>query len=236
MDRVRCGSRAIADRGLFDADEVLLVGRRIGDLRSRRDAPHAQARPAGRGLLRSGCYVTHDHGPTAATQRASRRGSAARGASSLRPALEVWTAGAVLPRAGAGDPRRRAGATSPSTSRCRCRSRARARRRARRTRACPRAGRSPASNDQHAHLRWDAADAAQAPEVGERIGLGISHPCTTFDKWHWMPLVDERLRRRRRGRDCTSEPSRHESEPWASATRGAGPRPGARLRGGRSCR
>ncbi|RYF69305.1 MAG: amino acid deaminase, partial [Comamonadaceae bacterium] len=49
-------------------------------------------------------------------------------------------------------------------------------------------------NDQHAYLRWDADDAAlaaQAPGVGERIALGISHPCTTFDKWHWMPVVDE---------------------------------------------
>ena len=52
-------------------------------------------------------------------------------------------------------------------------------------------------NDQHAHLRWDAADpaeAALAPQVGERIGLGISHPCTTFDKWPWMPLVDAEYR------------------------------------------
>jgi D-serine dehydratase len=46
-------------------------------------------------------------------------------------------------------------------------------------------------NDQHAHLRWSAEDEALAPEVGERIGLGISHPCTTFDKWPWMPVVDD---------------------------------------------
>ncbi|WP_368856183.1 hypothetical protein, partial [Klebsiella pneumoniae] len=26
---------------------------------------------------------------------------------------------------------------------------------------------------------------------GDRIGLGISHPCTTFDKWDIMYLVDE---------------------------------------------
>ena len=48
-------------------------------------------------------------------------------------------------------------------------------------------------NDQHAYLRWDATDAALdalAPVVGERIGLGISHPCTTFDKWRWMPVVE----------------------------------------------
>jgi D-serine dehydratase len=26
--------------------------------------------------------------------------------------------------------------------------------------------------------------------VGDRVVLGISHPCTTFDKWRWMPVVD----------------------------------------------
>ena len=49
-------------------------------------------------------------------------------------------------------------------------------------------------NDQHAYLRWDAADEPSAPLVGERIGLGISHPCTTFDKWHWMPMVESDYR------------------------------------------
>jgi len=51
-----------------------------------------------------------------------------------------------------------------------------------------------ALNDQHAYLRWDAADEALAPVVGERVGLGISHPCTTFDKWHWMPVVENDYR------------------------------------------
>lgn len=49
-------------------------------------------------------------------------------------------------------------------------------------------------NDQHAYLRRDAADDAAAPVVGERVGLGISHPCTTFDKWHWMPVVENDYR------------------------------------------
>ena len=49
-------------------------------------------------------------------------------------------------------------------------------------------------NDQHAYLRWDAADEALAPVVGERVGLGISHPCTTFDRWQWMPVVDASYR------------------------------------------
>ena len=30
-----------------------------------------------------------------------------------------------------------------------------------------------------------------APAVGDRIALGISHPCTTFDKWRWIPVVDD---------------------------------------------
>ena len=43
-------------------------------------------------------------------------------------------------------------------------------------------------NDQHAYLRFGAAE---APRVGDLVGLGISHPCTTFDKWRWMAVVDE---------------------------------------------
>ena len=40
-------------------------------------------------------------------------------------------------------------------------------------------------------MRDAQADAPLAPAVGDRVGLGISHPCTTFDKWHWMPMVDD---------------------------------------------
>ena len=43
-------------------------------------------------------------------------------------------------------------------------------------------------NDQHAYLAIPAdADIA----VGDLVGCGISHPCTTFDKWRWMPVVDD---------------------------------------------
>jgi D-serine dehydratase len=44
-------------------------------------------------------------------------------------------------------------------------------------------------NDQHAYLRF-SADAA-GPQVGDRVAIGISHPCTTFDKWRWMAVVDD---------------------------------------------
>jgi D-serine dehydratase len=56
-------------------------------------------------------------------------------------------------------------------------------------------------NDQHAHLRFDDVSALQ-PRVGDLVALGISHPCTTFDKWHWMPVVDDDYRIARRGDDA----------------------------------
>jgi D-serine deaminase-like pyridoxal phosphate-dependent protein len=43
-------------------------------------------------------------------------------------------------------------------------------------------------NDQHAHLKLRGG-AAVAP--GELICFGISHPCTAFDKWRAIPVVDE---------------------------------------------
>jgi len=45
-------------------------------------------------------------------------------------------------------------------------------------------------NDQHAYLRWHPAE-TDGPAVGEHVALGPSHPCTTFDKWAWMAVVDE---------------------------------------------
>lgn len=41
-----------------------------------------------------------------------------------------------------------------------------------------------AVNDQHAFLRG-----TDALEVGDIVVLGLSHPCTTFDKWRLIPVV-----------------------------------------------
>ncbi|WP_217551283.1 amino acid deaminase [Streptomyces sp. GbtcB6] len=42
-------------------------------------------------------------------------------------------------------------------------------------------------SDQHAWLRTDpGADL----EVGDWIGLGLSHPCTSFDKWQLIPVAE----------------------------------------------
>jgi D-serine deaminase-like pyridoxal phosphate-dependent protein len=62
-----------------------------------------------------------------------------------------------------------------------------------------RAGASPAPadglevaalNDQHAFVR----DPGGALSVGDVLMAGISHPCTAFDKWSLIPVVDERDR------------------------------------------
>ncbi|MFI9047643.1 amino acid deaminase [Streptomyces sp. NPDC053427] len=42
-------------------------------------------------------------------------------------------------------------------------------------------------SDQHA---WVATEHAGDLEVGDWVGLGLSHPCTSFDKWQLIPLVE----------------------------------------------
>jgi D-serine dehydratase len=43
-------------------------------------------------------------------------------------------------------------------------------------------------NDQHGHLMLpDGLDL----RVGDRVVLGISHPCTAFDKWKLIYVVDD---------------------------------------------
>lgn len=44
-----------------------------------------------------------------------------------------------------------------------------------------------AVNDQHAFLRYDGG----ALRVGDLVVCGTSHPCTAFDKWSLLPLVDD---------------------------------------------
>ncbi len=42
-------------------------------------------------------------------------------------------------------------------------------------------------SDQHAWLRTsEEADL----EVGDWVGLGLSHPCTSFDKWVLIPVAE----------------------------------------------
>lgn len=134
---------------------------------------------AARVVLRSGCYVTHDSGLFHRNSPLDGPGVA----NPLRPALRVW--GTVLSRpepdrafldVGRRDvsydqdlpvPLRRLPRGASSLD--------------------PAVGVTVTSlNDQHTFV---SLDPAVELEVGDRLELGISHPCTTFDKWRYIPLV-----------------------------------------------
>ncbi len=152
-------------------------------------AAHKAVAPV-QGVLRSGCYVTHDNGTYARflkqveTARASwtRRCSAALGGLGDRCSR--------CPEPGLALPRPAAGATSPTTSRCRSRCAMR-RARARRGRCARRAGRSARSTTSTPTCA--SMPRARLPQVGDRVGAGHLAPCTTFDKWRWLVLVEDDL-------------------------------------------
>jgi D-serine deaminase-like pyridoxal phosphate-dependent protein len=47
-----------------------------------------------------------------------------------------------------------------------------------------------ALNDQHAFLRWDP-EVSTPVRIGDELRLGLSHPCTAFDKWRMIPVLDD---------------------------------------------
>ena len=137
------------------------------------------------GILRSGCYITHDHGNYMRFLKhvEQREGLDA----SLRPALEIWTMVQSVPEPGLA---LLTGGRRDLSYDLEMPVPVRWARRAERTATNTPAGWTiSALNDHHAYLRYDPA--STTPAVGDRVALGISHPCTTFDKWRWLPLVDD---------------------------------------------
>lgn len=187
MDRVERLARDCDAEGLFDGDEVIVSagGSAVFDLvgpRLRVDL----SRPV-RGLLRSGCYVTHDQGHYTRLVHAANRRIGCDDAQGLRAALEVWALVQSLPEAGLAilavgkrDISFDLGMPLPLAVVARA-SRERV--------PAPAQWSITKLNDQHAYLKLGAADPGL--QVGDRVCLGLSHPCTTFDKWRWMPIVDE---------------------------------------------
>ncbi|MEU7633685.1 amino acid deaminase [Nocardia sp. NPDC049220] len=47
-----------------------------------------------------------------------------------------------------------------------------------------------ALNDQHTFLRLPGGAATELP-IGAVVRLGLSHPCTAFDKWRLIPVIDD---------------------------------------------
>lgn len=192
MDRVEAIARHCDAQQLFETEEVLVSagGSAIFDLVAGRLKP-ALGAPV-RGLLRSGCYVTHDHGFYKRMVSAVDERLGCDCGESLRPAMEVWATVQSRPEPGLAI--LAVGKRDISFDLSMPVPIARAARGMLEAEAVPAGWKITALNDQHAYLRWDANEEAQAPVVGDRVGLGISHPCTTFDKWHWMPVVEENYR------------------------------------------
>ena len=187
MQRVVDVAQGCDQRGLFGDDEVLMTagGSALFDLVTDGLLPRL-SKPV-IGVLRSGCYVTHDHG---SYMRMLHQVEERLGASeSLQPAIEVWTMVQSCPEAGlailtGGKRDISYDLELPVAILHHVSGEAVAR-------AIPADWELTALNDQHAYLRYPEGESGESgPAVGDLIGLGISHPCTTFDKWRWLPVID----------------------------------------------
>jgi D-serine dehydratase len=123
-------------------------------------------------VLRSGCYVTHDHGIYAKQQAGALAADPT--LPRFEAALELWACVQSLPDPG------RAILTFGK-------------------RNCAYDIELPvpldlphaevtAINDQHGYLSYPLGTQLS---IGSLVRLGISHPCTAFDKWRTIPLVDD---------------------------------------------
>jgi D-serine dehydratase len=142
-------------------------------------------------VLRSGCYITHDHGFYAAALDRLRERSAGTDSvfvqKGLEPALELWTTVQSLPEPGLAiiamgkrDVSFDMGLPVPLMH------------------LPAGASESPVSirgkaeivrlNDHHGYLKFNGLELA----VGDRVAAGISHPCTTFDRWEYLFVVIDR--------------------------------------------
>jgi D-serine dehydratase len=188
MARVADAALGCDKSGFFENDEVLMTagGSALFDLVAGR-LKLKLSKPV-RGILRSGCYVTHDHGSYMnMLHKVEERQHLS---SSLIPAIEVWAMAQSRPEPGLAiltcGKRDISHDLSLPVALFHCARGESA------PRAVPGAWRLVDLNDQHAYLRFPEAD--PGPAVGDLIGLGISHPCTTFDKWRWLPVVDDRYK------------------------------------------
>jgi D-serine deaminase-like pyridoxal phosphate-dependent protein len=171
---------AAAVSGVVPADRPVLVSAGGSAYFDTVAAELTGALPDGRPvrpLLRSGAYLTHDDGFYREKTPFRRVG-----VGWLEPALEVWAQVTSAPEPGlalVGMGKRDApfdeGLPVPKLTR-------------RGAGTVPLDGVTVTKlNDQHAYLSVPAG-VPLAP--GDLVGFGISHPCTAFDKWRVIPVVD----------------------------------------------
>jgi D-serine dehydratase len=142
-------------------------------------------------ILRPGCYLTHDIGVYGEAQNKiqQRNPIAQRMRSGLLRALQVWAYVQSVPEAGKAiiamgkrDASFDAGLPTPALY-------------FRPGDAIPRTAPEhwalTKMMDQHAYLQIAAQDDLR---VGDMIGFDISHPCLTFDKWRYLPVLNTEYR------------------------------------------
>lgn len=170
--------REIADAGMLRTDRpVFSAGGSMFFDRVVRAAAAVSA--STRVIVRSGCYVLHDHGLYARATPLPDGPTEV----GLRAALTVWGTVHSRPeptRAYVDVGRRDASYDQglPVPLRRRMRGSARVE---------PLSARVVSLNDHHAHVEIDAESDI---DVGDRIEFGISHPCTTMDRWGRVPVID----------------------------------------------
>ena len=166
LAELRSATERLAD--LFETDTVVVTagGSTYFDAVADELAIGSVAGRTVRTIVRSGCYLTHDHGLYARTSPL-RDG--------LRPAMEVWAQVMSRPEPdlalltmGRRDVSFDQGMPVPLGV----------------------DGTVTKLNDQHAYLKL-GPDGQSAVGVGSWLRFGISHPCTTFDKWQMIPVLDD---------------------------------------------
>jgi D-serine dehydratase len=193
LDDVVGAAQAAARENLLAPDAPLVLsagGSAFFDRVGERFGLAAFSRPVLR-VLRSGCYLTHDAiGYEAAYRRIVERTKLSLPEGGLEPALEVWAyvqsrpePGRTILTLGKRDIGHDAGLPIPLQW---YRPGAMTR-----PEPMPRGHAALALNDQHCHL----GTPGESPlRVGDMVAFGIGHPCTTFDKWSLLMLVDSEYR------------------------------------------
>ncbi|MGC0365779.1 D-serine deaminase-like pyridoxal phosphate-dependent protein [Rhodococcus sp. 27YEA15] len=173
-DELAAVHREIRGAGLYDGPTVLTAGgSAFPDIVAEHLTPLIDESTSV--VIRSGCYITHDDGMYAELSplRANRTDRP------LRSALHVWARTLSRPEPGlaildagrrdmsfdAGLPVPQQLSTGESVG-----------------------GDITALNDQHAFYAVPADN--ESITVGTVVRLGVSHPCTTFDKWRLIPVIE----------------------------------------------
>ncbi len=186
-------ARRCAGDDLFETEEVLLSagGSAYFDLVVGRLSAVDLGRPT-RVLLRSGCYAFHDagHYDRLVSRLEGRLPPEWRFPGGLRPAIEIWSRVLSRPEPGLAflDFGKRDVAHDLDLPRpilwVRPGPEAR-------PQPVPEGWSIASLYDQHARL---ALPAGAPLAMGDLVGCGISHPCTTFDRWQLLFVVDDDYR------------------------------------------